>query len=235
MNILNQFGLFLTDLPIYLANGILVILYWLGAHSAALVSLFSASAIALLPDAEIQKRASFRPRRSDHDEEDISNSPMPRTAQIMTAIVLVTWLIAQWDMGAPVPWIGTVMWVAGLVAVLALSSQRFNLLWYVKAGIAMYALAVIGSRIYLSYTAHLTPEQWAALIGSSESAAAVIASTRGNVTTILLWALWLIVPLGYFSMLVQQVFINPMSIVNPLAGAQDLLKALRARGSGGPG
>jgi hypothetical protein len=121
------------------------------------------------------------------------------------------------------------MWLAGLIAVLTLSAQRFNLLWYVKAGIAMYALAVIGSRIYLAYTTHLTPEQWAALIGSSESAAAVIAGTRGNVTTILLWALWLIVPLGYFSMLVQQVFINPMSIVNPLAGAQDMMRALRVR------
>jgi len=123
------------------------------------------------------------------------------------------------------------MWVGGLLAVLALSAQRFNLLWYVKAGIAIYALAVIGSRIYLNYTAHLTPQQWAALIGSSESAASVIASTRGNVTTILLWALWLVVPLGYFSMLVQQVFINPMSVVNPLAGAQDLLRALRVRDS----
>ena len=122
------------------------------------------------------------------------------------------------------------MWITGLAVVLVLSSQRLNLLWYVKAGIAMYALAVIGSRIYLSYTTQLSPEQWAALIGSSDSAATVIASTRGNVTTILLWALWLIVPLGYFSMLVQQIFINPMSIVSPLAGAQDLLRALRVRG-----
>ena len=147
----------------------------------------------------------------------------------MTGIVLIAWLIAQWEMGAPVPWIGAVMWAAGLIAVLALSSQRFNLLWYVKAGIAMYALAVIGSRIYLGYTSHLTAEQWAALVGSSESAAILIASTRGNVTTILLWALWLVVPLGYFSMLVQQVFINPMSIVSPLASAQDMLRALRMR------
>ena len=57
----------------------------------------------------------------------------------------------------------------------------------------------------------------------------MIASTRGNVTTILLWALWLVVPLGYFSMLVQQIFINPMSIINPLAGFQDILRALRVR------
>ena len=230
MTILDQLGVVLTDLPVYLANGILVILYGLTANSAALISLLCAALMALLPDAEIQQRAGFRPRRSDHSEDGSSNSPIPHTAQVMTGIVLAAWLIAQWDMGAPVPWIGAVMWITGLAAVLALSSQRFNLLWYVKAGIAMYALAVMGSRIYLSYTTHLTADQWTALIGSSASAATVIASTRGNVTTILLWALWLIVPLGYFSMLVQQIFINPMSIVNPQAGAQDLLRALRVRG-----
>jgi len=219
----------LTDLPVYLVNGALVILYWLAAHSTALISLSSALLMILLPDAEIQQRAGFRPRRNERGGDGGLSGTIPHTAQTMTVLVLVTWLIAQWDMGAPVPWIGTAMWVAGLLAVLALSAQRFNLLWYVKAGIAMYALAVIGSRMYLAYTTHLTPDQWAALVGSSESAAAVITNTRGNVTTILLWALWLIVPLGYFSMLVQQIFINPMSIVSPLAGAQDLLRALRVR------
>ena len=229
MNELDRIGVLLTDLPVYLANGGLVIIYWLAENSAALISLLCAVLMVLLPDAEIQQRAGFRPRRNDRGQASISINRTPRTAQTMTVLVFVTWLAAQWDMGAPVPWIGAAMWAAGLLAVLALAAQRFNLLWFVKAGIAIYALAVIGSRIYLSYTAHLTSEQWAALIGSSESAATVIASTRGNVTTILLWALWLVVPLGYFSMLVQQIFINPMSIVNPLSGAQDLLRALRVR------
>jgi len=231
MNELDRIGILLTDLPVYLANGTLVILYWLVAHAPALASVFSALLLALLPDAEIQQRAGFRPRRGNRSSSSETNRQIPHTAQVMTVIVLAVWLIAQWDMGAPVPWIGAAMWMAGVAAILALSVQRFNLLWYVKAGIAMYALAVIGSRIYLGYTAGLTPEQWAALIGSTESAAVVIASTRSNVTTILLWALWLIVPLGYFSMLVQQIFINPMSVINPLAGAQDLLRALRVRDS----
>jgi len=231
MNELDRIGMFLMDLPVYLANGGLVIVYWLADNSAALVSLLCAVLIAMLPDAEIQQRAGFRPRRNDRSQSNGSINRVPRSAQTMTVLVFTPWLVAQCDMGAPVPWIGSAMWVGGLLAVLALSAQRFNLLWYVKAGIAIYALAVIGSRIYLNYTAHLTPQQWAALIGSSESAASVIASTRGNVTTILLWALWLVVPLGYFSMLVQQVFINPMSVVNPLAGAQDLLRALRVRDS----
>ena len=228
MNELDRIGMLLMDLPVYLANGGLVILYWLAENSAALISLLCAGLMALLPDAEIQQRAGFRPRRSDRHTGG-SVSRQPRTAQTMTGLVFTAWLVAQSGMGAPVPWIGAAMWMCGILAVLALSAQRYNLLWYTKAGIAMYALAVIGSRIYLNYTAQLTPEQWAALIGSSESAAAVIAGTRGSVTTILLWALWLVVPLGYFSMLVQQIFVNPMSITSPLAGAQDLLRALRVR------
>jgi hypothetical protein len=229
MNELDRIGVLLTDLPVYLANGGLVIIYWLGENSAVLVSLLCAAVMVLLPDAEIQQRAGFRPRRNERNQGGSTNS-VPRTAQVMTMLVFTAWLIAQWGMGAPVPWIGAAMWVAGLLAVLALASQRINLLWFVKAGIAIYALAVFGSRIYLSYTAHLTSEQWAALIGSSQSAATVIASTRGNVTTILLCALWLIAPLGYFSMLVQQIFVNPMSLISPLAGAQDILRALRVRG-----
>ena len=231
MSYLNQLGDLLMDLPVYLANGMLVILYGLATHAPALLSLGCALTLALLPDAEIQRQAGFRPRRDGRGETESSSGPVPRTAQVMTAIVLLAWLGAQWDMGEPVPWIGAVMWAAGLTAELALANQRLNLLWYVKSGIALYALAVIGSRLYLSTTNHLTPEQWAALIGSSKSAAAVIASTRSSVTTILLWALWLVVPLGYFSMLVQQIFINPMSIVSPLAGAQELLHNLRVRGS----
>ena len=229
MTILDQIGIWLMDLPVYLANGCLVVVYGLAAHSAAIVSMACALGMALLPDAEIQRQAAFRPERNEGRPASSASGPLPRTAQIMTGLVLATWLVAQWDMGAPVPWIGAAMWLMGLIVTLALSAQRLNLLWYVKAGIAIYALAVIGSRIYLGATAHLTPEQWAALIGSSDSAAAVIASTRSNVTTILLWALWLVVPLGYFSMLVQQFFINPMSIVSPFAGAQEMLRALRVR------
>lgn len=231
MTELDRLGLLLMDLPVYLANGLLVIGYWLADHAAAIFSVGCAILMALLPDAEIQNRAAFRPRRNDRGSEEKPFPGAPRTAQAMTVIILLVWFIAQRDMAPPVPWIGAAMWIAGLAAVLALTAQRFNLLWYVKAGIAVYALAVIGSRIYLATTSYLTPEQWAALVGSRESAATIIANTRSSVTTILLWALWLVVPLGYFSMLVQQIFINPMSIVNPLAGAQDVLRALRVRNS----
>lgn len=226
MTELTLFGNFLTNVPVYFANGVLEMIYWLISNAPAIVCIVCAVLMIWLPDIEVQQRAGFRPRRGERGRQEAA----PRTAQAITVIVLVAWLAAQWGMSAPVRWIGAAMWACGLLAVFCLAAQRFNLLWYVKAGIAMYALAVIGSRIYLVYTSQLSPDQWAALIGSSQSAATIIANTRGSVTTIILWALWLVVPLGYFSMLVQQVFINPMSLVSPFAGAQDMLRSLRVRG-----
>ena len=219
------FGNFLTALPTYLLNGILATVYWLGESGAALVSILCAGLIIRFVDGRLQSRAAFRPGRSGRE----AATPELYTAQITTAAILVLWVISQWGMGAPVPWIGAAMWITGTIIVLLVHMQEHTLLWNVKSGIAIYSLAVFGSRLYLGYTAQLTADQWAALIGSSESATTVIANTRGNVTTIILWALWLVIPLGYFAMLLQQVLINPMSLVNPLAGASELINRYRTR------
>jgi len=219
------FGDFLAALPTYLLNGVLATVYWLGESGAALVSLLCAGLIIRFVDQRVQSRAAFRPGRSGRE----AATPDLYTAQITTAIILVLWVISQWGMGAPVPWLGAAMWIAGTIILLLVHMQEHTLLWNMKSGIAIYSLAVIGSRLYLAYTAQLSADQWAALIGTSESAAAVIANTRGNVTTIILWALWLVIPLGYFAMLLQQVLINPMSLVNPLAGASELINRYRTR------
>jgi len=219
------FGDFLAALPTYLLNGVLATVYWLGESGAALVSILCAGLIIRFVDHRVQSRAAFRPGRSGRE----AATPDLYTAQITTAIILVMWVISQWGMGAPVPWLGAAMWLTGTIIVLLVHMQEHTLLWNMKSGIAIYSLAVIGSRLYLAYTAQLSADQWAALIGTSESAAAVIANTRGNVTTIILWALWLVIPLGYFAMLLQQVLINPMSLVNPLAGASELINRYRTR------
>ena len=219
------FGDFLAALPTYLLNGVLATVYWLGESGAALVSILCAGLIIRFVDQRVQSRAAFRPGRSGRE----AATPDLYTAQITTAIILVLWVISQWGMGAPVPWLGAAMWIAGTIILLLVHMQEHTLLWNMKSGIAIYSLAVIGSRLYLAYTAQLSADQWAALIGTSESASAVIANTRGNVTTIILWALWLVIPLGYFAMLLQQVLINPMSLVNPLAGASELIDRYRTR------
>lgn len=219
------FGDFLAALPTYLLNGVLATVYWLGESGAALVSILCAGLIIRFVDQRVQSRAAFRPGRSGRE----AATPDLYTAQITTAIILVLWVISQWGMGAPVPWLGAAMWIAGTIILLLVHMQEHTLLWNMKSGIAIYSLAVIGSRLYLAYTAQLSADQWAALIGTSESASAVIANTRGNVTTIILWALWLVIPLGYFAMLLQQVLINPMSLVNPLEGASELINRYRTR------
>jgi len=219
------FGDFLAALPTYLLNGVLATVYWFGESGAALVSILCAGLIIRFVDQRVQSRAAFRPGRSGRE----AATPDLYTAQITTAIILVLWVISQWGMGAPVPWLGAAMWIAGTIILLLVHMQEHTLLWNMKSGIAIYSLAVIGSRLYLAYTAQLSAYQWAALIGTSESASAVIANTRGNVTTIILWALWLVIPLGYFAMLLQQVLINPMSLVNPLAGASELINRYRTR------
>lgn len=221
------FSQFLEALPIYLLNGLLATLYWLADSGAALVSVACAAGIAIWMDAGAQNRANFRPARSGRQGQNTSLDA--RTAQIITGVAVLFWIASQWGMGAPVPWIGAAMWGFGFLVLLLVRQQETTSLWNVKAGILIYALAVLGSRLYLAYTAQLSPEQWAALIGTTESAATVIANTRSNVTTIILWALWLVIPLGYFAMLLQQALLNPWSLVNPLANATEIIQRYRTR------
>lgn len=221
------FSQFLEALPTYLLNGMLATLYWLADSGAALVSVACAVGIAMWMDAGAQNRANFRPARSGRQGQNTSLDA--RTAQIITGVAVLFWIASQWGMGAPVPWIGAAMWVSGFLVLLLVRQQETTTLWNVKAGILIYALAVLGSRLYLAYTVQLSPEQWAALIGTTESAATVIANTRSNVTTIILWALWLVIPLGYFAMLLQQALLNPWSLVNPLANATEIIQRYRTR------
>jgi hypothetical protein len=221
------FSQFLEALPTYLLNGLLATLYWLADSGAALVSVACAAGIAIWMDAGAQNRANFRPARSGRQGQNTSLDA--RTAQIITGAAVLFWITSQWGMGAPVPWIGAAMWGFGFLVLLLVRQQETTTLWNVKAGILIYAMAVLGSRLYLAYTAQLSPEQWAALIGTTESAATVIANTRSNVTTIILWALWLVIPLGYFAMLLQQALLNPWSLVNPLADATEIIQRYRTR------
>lgn len=226
MDIFELINSIITDAPLYLVNGLLMLLYTLGGSFAAIVSMASAAGIAFTADSEVQNLASTRAMRDGRGEIRIGMG----TSQVLTGVALVMWLVAQFGMGAPVPWIGAAMWMAGFVGISIVPSQRFSMLNLVRVGVVTYALAVGISRIYLLYSVQVTPDQWAALVGSADAAASIIASTRGNTTTIIMWSLWLVVPLGYFSMLVQQVFMNPISLTAPMATPQAVLRSLRSRG-----
>ncbi len=222
----DQINAFILDLPIYLLNGMLWLVYALAGSLAALVSAGAATVMALVVDRAVQQLSGSRPLRQGRGE----SLPITRTAQILTAGVFLIWFGAQAGMGAPVPWIGAAMWLFGIGAILISPAQRYNLLWFVKSGVAVYALAVIGSRLYLNMTSDVSPEAWASMLGTAQTAVNVVANTRGNVTTVIVWALWLVIPLGYFSLLVQKLFQNPVSLVNPLSSYADMLAMLRDRG-----
>jgi hypothetical protein len=231
MSTLDELGILLADLPVYFANGLLVILYALAANFPALLSLACACGCYRWFDQSAHAKASFVPRRGPVDNSAVSLLlPVLPMSALLTALALGVWLVAQWLIREPVPWIGASMWLVGLAGVgLAPNHQRENTLWFVKTGLILYSLAVITSRIYLSYTAQLTPEQWAGLIGSTESAAAVIANTRSSVTTVVLWALWLVIPLGYGSLLVQQLLVNPRSSLSPGGDVRAFLRHTQSR------
>ena len=225
MNTLDQLGILLADLPVYLANGLLIVLYALFGNLAALLSASCAGLVGWRFDQPARQAAGFIPLRMGA----FNPSQMPNRATslgwIMTGAAFGLWLVAQALIREPVAWIGAGMWGLGVLAItLAEGHQRDNTLWFVKSGLILYSLAVIASRIYLNYTAQLSPEQWAGLLGSTDTAAAVIANTRSNVTTIVLWAIWLVIPLGYFSMLIQQILVMPRSLLNPKGSAQQTMQ-----------
>ena len=117
------FGDFLVALPTYLLNGILATVYWLGESGAALVCILCAGLIIRFVDQRVQSRAAFRPGRSGRE----AATPNLYTAQISTAFILAMWVVSQWGMGAPVPWLGAAMWLTGTIIVLLVHMQEHTL------------------------------------------------------------------------------------------------------------
>jgi len=54
-------GIFLANLPTYLLNGVLAVLYWLGESGAALASIACAGLILRFVDPRAQAPAAYRP------------------------------------------------------------------------------------------------------------------------------------------------------------------------------
>ncbi len=125
----------------------------------------------------------------------------------------------------PIPLIVAAMAWAGVGAV---AVDRFNpdtLRWRIIGGLALYAVAALAWTGYSAYVASLSPEQWANLFASDE-AASTIAQGRSFLNTISVWGLWIIVPLGYFSLLLQGLFVHPPLPASP----QEVIHTVRARG-----
>ncbi len=219
------FSDFLLALPMWFLNGVLVAIYWLAAHLSEVVSLLAGLAIAFGIDLVIQARASERPRRYERGGVQTA-SP---AATYFTLAVLVVWLIASIFSRFPIPLIGAAMWVVGLVAILAVSEERFNLLWWVKTGILTYAILSFLLRFGLQALERTSPAAWASVVGSSADAQIVLEQTRGNVAMIGMLFVFVLYPIGFSAMLLNRFLRNPKPLYNFWMEAGDVLRRLRTR------
>lgn len=216
----------LTDGLIYLANGGLVLAYLVGDHWAQWLALAFALTITLTFDRLAQEASVSAPGRY---LERVA-ARQPRTAQATTLTTIALWLAATLAVGAPVPAIGAMLWGLAALALLIMPQQRWTLLWSTKAGLMVYSLAVIGYRLFLWQAGQLSPSDLAGVFGGTQAAGQVLAQNLGTVRTIGAWLLWVILPAGYAWLLIQNWAAQPMSLVGPWQGAQDVIAALRTRG-----
>ena len=126
---------------------------------------------------------------------------------------------------APVPVLMAVMAVAGALAV---RLDRFNpeaLRWRVAGGLTLYALASLGYLAYSHYLGVVDARQWAAQLGGATHASRTLEQGRAFLDTLATWGLWLILPLGYMSLLVQGLLIHP-----PASSPVETINTVRTRG-----
>ena len=218
-----------ADWLTYLANGLLVLGYFVVERLAYLIALSTAMIVVGTFDRLVQNQAVYAPSR--YESGAVRPTRVPRTAQAITGLAIGLWLAATWSFQSLVPAIGAAMWVASLGALLVMPQQRWSLLWSTKAYLIIYSVAVIGFRLYLWQSAQVSPQAMAEVFGGSEPAARVLAQNTGTFAAIGSWLLWAILPAGYFALLLQNWLAQPMSVVGPLQGAQDVLATLRTRGN----
>jgi hypothetical protein len=219
------FSDFVLSIPMWFLNGLLITIYWLTDHLSEATSLFSACAIAFGIDPVIQARASERPRRYERGGVQTSS----QAASYFTLFVLVIWLIASLSSRFPIPLLGAAMWMIGLVAIVAVSEERFNLLWWVKTGILMYAILSFLLRFGLQALEITSPAAWASVVGSSADAQVVLEQTRGNVAMIGMLFVFVLYPMGFAAMLFNRFLRNPKPLYNFWMEAGDVLRRLRTR------
>lgn len=215
----------ITHLLIYEANGWLLLAYGLARVWPAWASLG-----ALLLMLGMDRGAEAKANQTPAGPTGSSWLQSLGAYQAVSLLVFVLWLAAALLSSPPVPLIGTAMWWIGALAAWFARFDRSTLLWRAKTGIGLYALAALGFALYGRYTAGLSPEAWAAMLGGQEEARAVLARGRAYGNTLAVWGLWLVLPLGYFSLLLQRILAHPLPLVNARAEAADIINIVRTRG-----
>ena len=228
MDTLTALGEGLLDALTLLANGSLLVLYFLAQHLALLLSWGCALLLAMVFDRQAQEWTTFRPGRARRPG---AGQPAPgRQHQTLTAISALLWTIASSLFPSPVPWLGLLMWLLTVVAVLLLPPERVSLLWRGKTFIAIYSLALLAFRGYAALLGAASPHAWAAVMGSSADAQRVLTSNLGLLTTIGFWVACLALPAAQVIYLLQRLTTHPLSLLGPRQRAADIVQEIRTRG-----
>ncbi|MBA4363869.1 MAG: hypothetical protein C0411_24515, partial [Pseudomonas sp.] len=151
------------------------------------------------------------------------------TAQYYTLFVMLVWLAVAGISQFPVPVIGAGMWWVGLVAIIAVSEERFNQLWWVKTGVLLYAVLVVLLRLGLLALQMTSPAAWSSVMGGSAEAQIALASTRNSVGMIGMLIIFVMYPVGYAGMLFNRYLRNPKPLYNMFTEAGDVIRNLRTR------
>ncbi len=146
-----------------------------------------------------------------------------------TIATLAFSIAAAFAYAEPIPFLQAVVWGASVLALWLLPQEREPLLWRIKGTLLLYALVLLGFRVYLAQVQEVAPEDWAALIGSVGTARTSLANARDLFTTIGMWATWFILPVAHLSYLVQRVFVHPMSLFHARRSAEEIVRVLRRR------
>lgn len=190
---------FLKTLALYEVNGLLAIVYVMWEQIAALVTAGAA--------VELLRRA-------------------PDAQRLWILVVLCFVILGAFLAPAPVPILLAGMTVAGMIAV---GVDRFNpdmLRWRAVGALGIYSLAALAYLFYGRYLESVDATAWAEAIGGQQEAQNTLAQGRSFLNTLATWGLWLILPMGYLSLLVQGILAHPPIGSRPA----DTITAVRTRG-----
>ncbi|CAG0972508.1 hypothetical protein ARNL5_01802 [Anaerolineae bacterium] len=177
---MDEVGQVMRDAGVYVINGGLSVSYFLFDHLALLIAIACAAIVICLFDRWLIDLATSTPARQGR--------AAPRRAvsrpYARTVITLGMWLIAASLYPAPVPELGAAMWLAAVVAVLLLPTERASVLGACKNLILTYALMLLGFLWYVNTTAQASAREWAAIIGGVGEAQQTLAQNQNLIMTI---------------------------------------------------
>jgi hypothetical protein len=217
----------LQDGVINVINGGLWCVYLIIDHVTLLIGLACAVIIASVFDRWVAQLAVTTPARQGR------NAPrrVNRRPYLRTLITFLIWLVAVSLYPAPVPQLGAAMWVATVVVVLLLPTERAPVLGTCKNIILTYACALLGFLWYVNTSAAASPREWAAIIGGVGEAQNTLAQNQSVVLTIgtigLTWSGPLAIALYVFKRLTAHL----ESLANPWQSAAEILRDIRTRPS----